>query len=88
MVRKEAAELTETLENGLLFPGVELLTPYLYEDGLQSIFDYMPANAIAWMIEPGRILGEAERMPSGLTTEAAAAQAKPVFYPAPEAALS
>src|SRR5271167_1946351 len=31
MVRKETAELTEALENGLLFPGVELITPLLYE---------------------------------------------------------
>ena len=30
MVRKEAAELAETLENGLLFPGAELLMPYAY----------------------------------------------------------
>ena len=34
MVRKEAGELTETLETGLLFPGVELITPYIHEEGL------------------------------------------------------
>ena len=84
MVRKETAELTETLENGLLFPGVELITPLLYEGGLESIFEYVPANAIAWMIDPGRILGEAERIAERIANESAAAQAKPMFYPTPE----
>ena len=85
MVRKEAAELNETIENGLLFPGVELLTPYLYPEGLQSIFDYIPGNAIAWLMEPGRILGEVSRMLERIQAEAAAAHQKPIFYPAPEA---
>ncbi len=85
MVRKEAAELTETLENGLLFPGVEWLLPLLHEGGLHSVFDYIPPNAVAWLVEPGRLLAEAERMVERVAAEAAAAQAKPVFYPPPEA---
>ena len=84
MVRKEAGELTETLETGLLFPGVELITPYIHEGGLSTIFDYLPANALAWMIEPGRIVAEAERFTERIDDEATAAQAKPVFYPTPE----
>jgi transcription-repair coupling factor (superfamily II helicase) len=84
MVRKEAAELLETIENGLLFPGAELIASYLYDDGLRPIFDYFPANAIAWMIEPGRILGEAERLAERIAAEASAAQAKPAFFPAPD----
>ena len=84
MIRKETAELTETIENGLLFPGVELITPLLYESGLDSIFAYVPANTVAWMIDPGRMLGEAERLAERIATEAEAAQAKPIFYPAPE----
>ncbi|HTT74680.1 MAG TPA: transcription-repair coupling factor [Candidatus Binataceae bacterium] len=84
MVRKEAGELTETLETGLLFPGVELIMPYIHEGGLSAIFDYLPANAIAWMIEPGRIVAEAERFTERVDDEASAAQAKPAFYPTPE----
>jgi transcription-repair coupling factor (superfamily II helicase) len=84
MVRKEAAELAETLENGLLFPGVEWLLPLLYESGLHTVFDYIPANALAWLIEPGRLLAEAERMAERVAAEAAAAHAKPAFYPPPE----
>jgi len=83
MVRKEAGELIETIENGLLFPGVELLTPYLDERGLSSLFDYLPANAISWLIEPGRIVAEAERFIERIEAEASAAQAKPVFYAPP-----
>ncbi len=83
MVRKETAELTETLENGLLFPGVEFIAPYVDEAGLQSLFDYLPSNTLAWMIEPGRVLGEAERFGERIAAEASAAQAKPMFYPAP-----
>ncbi|HKV54929.1 MAG TPA: transcription-repair coupling factor [Candidatus Binataceae bacterium] len=83
MVRKETAELTETLQNGLLFPGVELIAPYLYESGLQSVFEYLPANAIAWMIEPGRVMGEAARLAERIEAEASAAQSKPTFHPAP-----
>jgi transcription-repair coupling factor (superfamily II helicase) len=37
------------------------------------------------MIEPGRVLGEAERFAERIAAEAAAAQAKPVFYPVPAA---
>jgi transcription-repair coupling factor (superfamily II helicase) len=83
MVRKETAELTETLENGLLFPGVELIAPYLHEGGLGTVFDYLPSNTVAWMIEPGRVIAESERLAERIAAEAAAAQAKPMFHPAP-----
>ena len=85
MVRKETAELTETLENGLLFPGVEWIMPLIHESGLHSVFDYIPESAVAWLVEPGRILAEAERMVERIEAEASAAQSKPVFYPPPEA---
>ncbi|MGH7915925.1 MAG: hypothetical protein ACREQE_00535, partial [Candidatus Binataceae bacterium] len=84
MVRKETAELTETLENGLLFPGAELLMPYLYDGALGTVFDYLPENTALWMLDPGRVLAEALRWNERIVNEAAAAQAKPVFYPTPE----
>ena len=58
MVRKETAELTETIENGLLFPGVELISPLIYEDGLDSVFKYVPSDAVAWMTVVSLSLGE------------------------------
>ena len=85
MVRKEAAELAETLENGLLFPGAELLMPYVYGRALDSVFDYMPADALLWLIDPGRVLAEANRFADIVNNETAAAAQKPAFHPAPEA---
>jgi transcription-repair coupling factor (superfamily II helicase) len=85
MVRKEVAEIADALENGLLFPGAELLTPYLFGRPLDAVFDYLPPDTVAWLVEPGRVFGEAERFSERIATEAAAAQAKPSFYPAPEA---
>jgi len=84
LVRKEAAELTETLENGLLFPGVELLMPFVDERPLETIFDYLPDDTLLWLIEPGRIRGQAERFAEQVDTEAARRQAKPALYPSPE----
>ncbi len=84
MVRKEAAELAETLENGLLFPGAELLMPYVYARALDSIFDYLPRSALLWMIDPGRIVAEANRFADTVSKETAAAANKPAFHPTPE----
>jgi transcription-repair coupling factor (superfamily II helicase) len=85
MVRKEAAELAEALENGLLFPGAELLMPYAYGHALDSVFDYMPAGSLLWLIDPGRVLAEANRFADIVNNETAAAAQKPAFHPAPEA---
>jgi transcription-repair coupling factor (superfamily II helicase) len=83
MIRKEAAELAETLETGLLFPGAELLMPYVYAHPLDSIFSYLPENTVAWLMDPGRLVAEANRRADLINAEASAAQAKPTFYPQP-----
>ena len=84
LVRKEAAELTETLENGLLFPGVELLMPFVEERPLETVFDYLPEDTLLWLIEPGRIRAQAERFVEQVEAEASRRQAKPSLYPSPE----
>ncbi len=61
LVRKEAAELTETLENGLMFPGVELLMPLAKSGRSKPIFDYLPEDTLLWLVEPGRVIAQAER---------------------------
>ena len=81
MVRKEAGELLETLATGLLFPGAELLMPYVYGRPLDSIFAYLPERAIAWMVDPGRIIAEAARFSETVAAEASAAQSRPIFHP-------
>jgi transcription-repair coupling factor (superfamily II helicase) len=84
LVRKELAELSDSLETGLLFPGAELLTPMLFGRPLDTVFDYLAQNTLAWIIEPGRVFAEALRIVEQVAAEAAAAQAKPSFYPPPE----
>src|SRR5216683_2151173 len=84
MVRKEAAELAETLANGLLFPGAELLMPYVYGRELDSIFDYFPKDTLLWMVDPGRIVAEANRFSEMVARETSAALQKPAFHPTPE----
>jgi len=83
MIRKEAAELAETLETGLLFPGAELLMPYVYREALDDVFCYLPEGTVAWLMDPGRVIAEAYRRADLINAEAAAAQAKPTFYPPP-----
>jgi transcription-repair coupling factor (superfamily II helicase) len=84
LVRKELAELSDSLQNGLLFPGAELLAPFLFDSPLATVFSYMPAATLAWIVEPGRVLAEAIRVAEQVAAEAAAAQDKPSFYPTPE----
>jgi len=84
LVRKELAELSESLNNGLLFPGAELLTPLLFDRPLDSVFSYLRRGTVAWIVEPGRVLAEALRLREQVGAEAEAAQGKPSFYPLPE----
>jgi transcription-repair coupling factor (superfamily II helicase) len=70
LVRKEVAELTETLENGLLFPGVENLMPYMFDQPLATLFDFLPHGAVTWLVEPGRIIAQAHRFADRVAAEA------------------
>ncbi len=84
LVRKELAELSDSLTNGLLFPGAELLTPLLFGRPLDTVFSYLPSGTVVWIVEPGRVLAEALRVTGQTAAEAEAAQSKPSFYPPPE----
>jgi transcription-repair coupling factor (superfamily II helicase) len=84
LVRKEVAELSEALENGLLFPGVENLIPYLYDQPLDTLLDFLPQSAVVWMFEPGRIVAQAQRFAEKLADEAAQNLARHAYFPTPE----
>ena len=84
LVRKELADLSDSLTNGLLFPGAELLTPMLFDCPLDTVFSYLPGKTVAWVIEPGRVLAEALRIAEQTAAGAEAAQSKPSFHPLPE----
>ncbi len=85
LVRKEVAELTDALESGLLFPGVENLLPYMYDEPLETLFDFLPEGAITWLVEPGRVLAQAQRYADRIADEAAQCESRHVYYPSPEA---
>jgi len=85
LVRKESGELLELLESGLLFPGAELLMPFLYGGALGTVFDYLPDTALAWLIESGRGLAAAHHYAGRVEAEASSTQERSVFYPPPEA---
>ncbi|MGZ6252638.1 MAG: transcription-repair coupling factor [Candidatus Binataceae bacterium] len=84
LVRRELAELSDSLTNGLLFPGAELLTPLLFGRPLDTVFSYLPSGTVVWIVEPGRVLAEAIRVTEQTAAAAEAAQSKPSFYPPPE----
>jgi transcription-repair coupling factor (superfamily II helicase) len=84
LLKKELAETIEALDNGLLFPGVELLLPYVYPAGLDTVFAYLPEDTLIWMHESGRVLAEARRFAERVAQEAARCQAAPIFYPEPQ----
>jgi transcription-repair coupling factor (superfamily II helicase) len=84
LLKKELAEINEALENGLLFPGVERLLPYIYPAGLDSLFAYLPENTLVWMQESGRVLAEAGKFAERVAQEAERCQNVPVFYPEPQ----
>jgi len=84
LVRKEVAELTEALESGLLFPGVENLLPYMFDEPLATLFDFLPADAITWLVEPGRIIAQAQRFADRVADEAEQNQSRHTYFPPPE----
>ncbi len=84
LVRKEQAELVQTLESAILFPGVELLLPYACPEPLACLLDYLPGNTVIWLVEPGRLAALAARFTGAVAEGAEKAQAKPAFYPPPE----
>ncbi len=84
LVRKEVAELTEALESGLLFPGVENLLPYMFDEPLATLFDFLPAGAITWLVEPGRIIAQAQRFADRIADESEQNQSRHTYFPPPE----
>ncbi len=81
LVRKEVAELTEALESGLLFPGVENLLPYMFDEPLDTLFDFLPEGAITWLVEPGRIIAQAQRFADRIADEAEQNQSRHAYFP-------
>jgi len=84
LLRKDFLDISESLDHGLLFPGVELLLPYFYPQGLETFFSYLPDKALLCIYEPGRVLAEAERFSEKVVSEARSCEQRHAFYPEPE----
>ncbi len=55
MSRLERQAMSDALLNGLFFPGVEFVTPYVYPEGLSTLFEYLPAGARLWLDDPAQV---------------------------------
>jgi transcription-repair coupling factor (superfamily II helicase) len=55
MARLDRNAMSDALENGLFFPGVEFVAPYVYPQGLATFFDYLPADVRLWIDDPAGV---------------------------------
>ncbi len=55
MTRLDRNAMSDALENGLFFPGVEFVVPYVYTDGLATLFDYLPNDVRLWIDDPAGV---------------------------------
>ncbi len=68
-------DMLEKLDGGLRFEGADALLPLLY-DGLQTLGDYLPSDALTVLIEPRSLFDDASHL-----FEEAAARAKGTSIP-------
>jgi transcription-repair coupling factor (superfamily II helicase) len=55
MARLDRNAMSDALENGLFFPGVEFVAPYVYPHGLATLFDYLPNDVRLWIDDPAGV---------------------------------
>ncbi len=55
MARLDRNAMSDALENGLFFPGVEFVVPYVYPQGLATIFNYLPNDVRLWIDDPAGV---------------------------------
>lgn len=58
-------ELLEQVQNAMYPQGIEYLQPLFYS-GMETLFDYLPADSITVLIDPVAVAAEAERFSSEL----------------------
>jgi transcription-repair coupling factor (superfamily II helicase) len=81
--RKEKNPVLEALREGVPFAGMEFLVPYFYP-ALATAFDYLPAETLLWIDEPGHVAAEAERFEHLVGEMAARAKEQRRIAPPPE----
>ncbi len=55
MARLDRNAMSDALENGLFFPGVEFVVTYVYPQGLATLFDYLPSDVRLWIDDPAGV---------------------------------
>ena len=55
MPRLDRNAMSDALENGLFFPGVEFVASYVYPEGLATFFDYLASDVRIWIDDPAGV---------------------------------
>ncbi len=78
---RKKAELLDDIQSGRLFFSMEGILPAFYREGLDTVFDYLPADARLAVIEPAEVIGvlEAEMTRAERDREARCEEKAPVF---------
>jgi len=80
VVRHERRDLVEAIRERMVLPGFELLLPYLYESPA-ALADYVPDDALVWMIGGVQVESAAEAQWTQVEEHAAAAERDGRFHP-------
>ncbi len=84
MPRLDRHAMSDALENGLFFPGVEFTAPYVYPDGLATLFDYLPKGARLWIDDPAQSDSAWEASWEAIADRAQEAESSRRFFAPPE----
>src|SRR4051812_5094397 len=84
MPRLDRHAMSDALENGLFFPGVEFVAPYVYQDGLATLFEYLGGTARLWIDDPAATDAGWEAAWDAIVERAHEAEAAPRFFAPPE----
>jgi transcription-repair coupling factor (superfamily II helicase) len=84
LARQERRDLVEAVRARLVLPGFEQLLPYLYDEPA-TLADYLPRDAILWMLEAGAVDAAVETAWMQVESHAADAAREGRFHPPPSA---
>ncbi len=83
VARDERALIMEGLASGLLFPGVEFCLPY-FHDHLDTLWDYLPANALVIVDQAGEVDAVLEHADALVQRRASERESEHRFLPPPD----
>src|SRR5207253_850551 len=57
---------------------------YMFDEPLDTLFDFLPESALTWLVEPGRIIAQAHRFADRIGEEAEQNQSRHAYFPPPD----